>query len=306
MRTRERRERRAERLREWSDKRKAKLDSQFKAAHNHLAGIEPGQPILVGHHSEKRHRRAIEKHDNALRKAFESKDLAESMASRADNLERELEHAIYDDDPDAIEQLRTRMQLLEMRRARIKAINAVIRQCGYMVLADVEHQWEDGTLVLDPPMTANERAELLQLARFSYHDVEHKGYPPYVLANLNGNLAKTRKRLAYLEDRVSAQAQAVAQLADDKMPSGVAVADAETTSLLERAGLVITAGMTTPQRAGKKPRPVWTVSGPVARFENLLRDCGGKPWRGTWSFWDDPTDDLEAALRHEVTKGAAR
>jgi hypothetical protein len=303
MRTRERRERRAERLREWSDKRKTKLPGQFKAAHDHVAGIPFGQPILVGHHSEKRHRRALEKHDNALRKAIESEKLAESMASRAANLELELDRAIYDDDPDAIERLRERVQLLEARRARIKAINAVIRKCGYFVLADVEHQWEDGTLVLDPPMTAPERAELLQLARFAYHDVEHKGYPPYMLQNLNGNLTKTRKRLAYLEGRATAQATAVVQLAALAEAGQMGfVAEGATKSLLERAGLVITAGMTTPQRAGKKPRPVWTVSGPVAQFENLLRDCGGKPWRGTWSFWDDPTDDLEAALRHEVER----
>ncbi|MEP4193806.1 MAG: DUF3560 domain-containing protein, partial [Sneathiella sp.] len=34
------------------------------SAMRQLSGIEPGQPILVGHHSEKRHRKALEKHDD--------------------------------------------------------------------------------------------------------------------------------------------------------------------------------------------------------------------------------------------------
>jgi len=303
MRTRERRERRAERLREWSDKRKGKQAGLYKKAHDAIAGIPPGQPILVGHHSERHHRRDLQRHDSAMRSAIENEKLASSMASRAANLELELDRAIYDDDPDAIERLRERVELLEARRARIKAINALIRKCGVMVLAEGEHQTTTGQPLIDPPITAAERADLLLQARVTpYHDVEHKGYPAYTLQNLNGNLGKTRKRLAYLENRAAAQTKAVAQLADDKMPSGVAVADAGTKSLLERAGLVITEGLTTPQKAWKKPRPVWTVSGPVAQFENLLRDCGGKPWRGTWSFWDDPTADLEAALRHEVER----
>lgn len=47
------------------------------------SGIPFGQPILVGHHSERRHRRAIERADNAMRKSIEESDKAKYFAGRA-------------------------------------------------------------------------------------------------------------------------------------------------------------------------------------------------------------------------------
>ena len=46
-------------------------------------GIPFGQPILVGHHSESRHRRTIEKADNAMRKSVEESGKAEEYERRA-------------------------------------------------------------------------------------------------------------------------------------------------------------------------------------------------------------------------------
>jgi hypothetical protein len=52
MTTRERREARAARLREWADKREAKSTAAFDAVRQIADNIPMGQPILVGHHSE--------------------------------------------------------------------------------------------------------------------------------------------------------------------------------------------------------------------------------------------------------------
>jgi hypothetical protein len=57
-------------------------------------------------------------------------------------------------------------------------------------------------------------------------------------------------------------------------------------------GLTVTQGMTTPTRPGKQPRPVWEVSGRTQGLEGVLRDLGGRPWRGAWSFFEDPTEAL--------------
>jgi len=57
MTTRERREARAARLREWADKREAKAQAGFQAVHDLADSIPMGQPILVGHHSEAHARR---------------------------------------------------------------------------------------------------------------------------------------------------------------------------------------------------------------------------------------------------------
>src|SRR5260221_357080 len=50
------RERRAERFRELAEKHDNISNGRHFAARQELAMIPPGQPILVGHHSEKHHR----------------------------------------------------------------------------------------------------------------------------------------------------------------------------------------------------------------------------------------------------------
>jgi len=57
-------------------------------------------------------------------------------------------------------------------------------------------------------------------------------------------------------------------------------------------GLTVTQGMTTPTRPGKQPRPVWEVSGRTQGLEAVFRELGGRPWRGAWSFFEDPTEAL--------------
>jgi len=57
-------------------------------------------------------------------------------------------------------------------------------------------------------------------------------------------------------------------------------------------GLTITETMTTPTRPGKKPRPVWNVTGNTSGLDEALRDLGGRRYRGAWSFFTDPTEAL--------------
>lgn len=61
-------------------------------------------------------------------------------------------------------------------------------------------------------------------------------------------------------------------------------------------GLTVTQGMTTPTKPGKQPRPVWNVEGATAGYEATLYDLGGKKWRGAFSFWEDPSEALLAAI----------
>jgi hypothetical protein len=56
---RERRQRRAARLREWAAGRAAKAEAAFDRATEIGDQIQLGQPVLVGDHSERRHRRDL-------------------------------------------------------------------------------------------------------------------------------------------------------------------------------------------------------------------------------------------------------
>ncbi|MGD9724772.1 MAG: DUF3560 domain-containing protein, partial [Pirellulales bacterium] len=58
---RERLERRLEKRQEWGEKRDAQATQLFDRAHMLAQQIPLGQPILIGHHSERGHRRHIAK-----------------------------------------------------------------------------------------------------------------------------------------------------------------------------------------------------------------------------------------------------
>jgi hypothetical protein len=177
---RDRREAHAKQLREWADRRESKQDALWQAARTDEAttGIPFGQPILVGHHSERRHRNAIAKMDRAMGAAVENSRKAESMNSRADEIERQAAGAIYSDDVDAVERLRVKLEGLEAERAEIKRLNAAARK---------------GTL------TDEERLILARANRHAPIPGKGGGYPAYHLAKLSGAISTTRKRLAELE-----------------------------------------------------------------------------------------------------------
>lgn len=181
---RERREARAERLRDWAEKREARAATDEQTARSIGEHIPFGQPILVGHHSESRHRRDLDRIDGAMRRSVESADKAASMKSRADGIEAQLAASIYSDDHDAIERLEERITGLEAERDRIKAFNATCRKGA-----------PDLSI-----LTERERADLASTARHSSYMLGKGGqFPAYVLSNLNGNLNRNRKRLASLK-----------------------------------------------------------------------------------------------------------
>jgi hypothetical protein len=182
-----------------------KSEAAFTRARTIADGIPLGQPILVGHHSERHHRRDVARIDSGMRAGVEHQAKAASMSSRAAEIDRQAEAAIYSDDPDAIEQLRSRIADLEARRERMKAINKTIRRGP---------GWEARIV---PPLTEAERADLTSIAH-AWAGVYKPGYPPYALQNLAGNITRQRKRLAELTAR---QAVRVALQADPR-PATVA------------------------------------------------------------------------------------
>ncbi|WP_301233245.1 DUF3560 domain-containing protein [Pandoraea cepalis] len=74
---------RADRFEGYSESNARQSASAHQAARDSVAGIPMGQPILVGHHSEGRHRRALARQDTNMRKAIETADRADSWARRA-------------------------------------------------------------------------------------------------------------------------------------------------------------------------------------------------------------------------------
>ncbi|MGD1056214.1 MAG: DUF3560 domain-containing protein [Solirubrobacteraceae bacterium] len=84
---RERREARAERLRQWAAKRETRAN-QAAASVGTLASLIPlGQPILLGHHSQRRAERDRDRIANGTRRVVEHSTKAREFTSRAENIE---------------------------------------------------------------------------------------------------------------------------------------------------------------------------------------------------------------------------
>ncbi|WP_052391537.1 DUF3560 domain-containing protein [Streptomyces sp. NRRL B-24484] len=74
---------RAERHEELSGNAAARSGAAYQAARAIGDGIPSGQPVLVGHHRERRHRRDLERIDNGMRRSIAEKGKAEYHADRA-------------------------------------------------------------------------------------------------------------------------------------------------------------------------------------------------------------------------------
>src|SRR5450759_4056961 len=103
--TRDRRQARAERLRDWAAKRESKAEAAYTTARDLADRIPFGQPILVGHHSEGRARRDADRIRGGFDRAAQDAATARDMNRRAATIEAQMAGSTYDDDPDAIDRL---------------------------------------------------------------------------------------------------------------------------------------------------------------------------------------------------------
>jgi protein-L-isoaspartate O-methyltransferase len=150
----ERAEERAERFEGYEENRTADAQRAERAVAEIADGIPLGQPILVGHHSERRARKDAERIENGMRKAVKMWDTAAYWKSRAAGA---LRHAKY-------------KELPAVRARRIKGIESEVRKLdkgdregratlAAWALVDKPEGWKakpDGT-----HLTREERAEYI-------------------------------------------------------------------------------------------------------------------------------------------------
>lgn len=212
---RERLEARLEKRRLWMESRQHKAEVQSHRADAAIDGIPPGQPILVGHHSERRHRAALERHDSAMRARFENLDMAKHHGAKADGIERQLETSIFSDDPDAIEAIEARIKNMEAQREQIKRTNAAWRKAG-KPRPDNADGWRKVADLLG--CSDNDLHKVR--ADMARDFIEREPIPAYVGQNLSGNIGRLRKR-------VEAIKRQQANTADAEAAGGVVVKTAE-------------------------------------------------------------------------------
>lgn len=120
---------------EWAGKAHGRSEAAFAGAHRIADGIPMGQPILVGHHSEKRARRDQQRIHDGMNRGVTEHRLAENHESKARGLAVALERSIFDDDPDAIERLTAKIADLEANCETMTRANKLWRKGGQGAVA---------------------------------------------------------------------------------------------------------------------------------------------------------------------------
>lgn len=154
----------------------AASDAAYTAARAATAGIEVGQPILVGHHSEKRHRRDIARSD---KKMAQSVALSRTAADLLRQAEAVGTAGISSDDPEAVAKLDDKRTDLERERDAMKSANAYYKR----------HKTLDGWN--GPDDVRREGESVLRVQAF--YGVP---FPPYTLTNIGARIRQAAKRAA--------------------------------------------------------------------------------------------------------------
>ncbi len=171
---------RREGLRAKADTVEADADARGKRA-DALARVMNGQPILIGHHSEKRHRRDIERMDRDFQSFSKGHSEAAELRRRADAVGT---GGISSDDESALSKLQGRIVAKVERRDRMKRVNTLYRK------RDAEGLKALG-LTLEA-LDTNLRAS---------HSWEKAPYPKWEVSNLSTSIRTDKKRLESLQDQ---------------------------------------------------------------------------------------------------------
>ena len=151
-----------ERLEAAADRAREKSNIHYKRAdlREEASGIPFGQPILVGHHSEGRHRAAIKRAENAMRASIEADKRAGELSARAAAIGT---GGISADDPDAIAKLQAEINKAKAYQDAMKSANAKWRKEGNKAGRQADGSW------IEPPcapyQTSNNLANIKRMEK---------------------------------------------------------------------------------------------------------------------------------------------
>lgn len=163
-----------ERYQQLAENAKLVSDALSNKAVSMLDPLWGGQPILIGHYSEKRHRKLLEKSDNVMRQSIETNKKAQYYKQKAAGVGK---GGISSDDEQALDKLSVKLDDLKKYQELMKLANKQYKKGG----------WNAVTC-----LTEKEIAELqLMHQRHPYHT---KLYT-FELSNNLANIKATQKRI---------------------------------------------------------------------------------------------------------------
>lgn len=191
----ERQEARKRRLLERAAQARAEATQAQEAADRIASFIPPGQPILVGHHSEKRHRRDLERIDRGFRKAHEGRRRAHDLERRAEAVGTA---GVSSDDSEAVAKLHAKLDDLEREQERRKALNAAWRKAGRPAPNAGPDAWRPVGEACG--LSENEVRELrLEMAKRYGWQPDSAPFPSYAITNTGAEIRRIKARIRELE-----------------------------------------------------------------------------------------------------------
>lgn len=203
---------RLNRMRRQADRAEREGQSTLAQARQRAELIPFGQPILEGHHSERRDRNFREKIHNGFRRGYEALERAQSIRRSIQGAEGN--RSVSSDDPLGAVKLREKLMALEDRQQHMKQVNDAIRRA---LKQPEEIRVEYLARALNFKLETAQR--LLSEPDF----MGNLGYAPYQLRNNNANIRSTKQRIAELEARQRMIAQADATSATEESAHGLTV-----------------------------------------------------------------------------------
>ena len=179
----ERQEEKRERYGARADKARVNADALDRQASAAVDGIPMGQPVLVGHHSEKRHRAALRRCQDKTRKALDEHKKSEHYAGKAAGVGT---GGISSDDPEAVVRLREKIAAAEKQRDLMKTINR----------AHKKHKGD--WAAIQKEIGISDRMAATGKRTMELCPYEKKPFPSYALTNLGGNIRRMKKRIESL------------------------------------------------------------------------------------------------------------
>lgn len=170
-----------------AEKADKRADTHFKADRAIADSIPFGQPILVGHHSEGRHRRDLERMHAHANKMVEEMDKAKYYQNKADSVGTA---GISSDDPEAVTLLREKLAILEERRDEMKNINAEYRKHKGNV---------DAMTTVSDKVKEGIKKEYQAIVDNEYgNEKRYKPIHAFQLTNIGANIRTIKKRIDQL------------------------------------------------------------------------------------------------------------
>jgi hypothetical protein len=206
MTRRERLESKVEKRREWAQGRNAKASALL--SRNEPYRGDYAFNTQPGHIPERA--RVIAREDRAI----EHLQMAQHHEQRAAGLEHQLDRAVFDDDPDAVDRLEARIAGLEETLARMKAVNAAIKAEKKANPAADESAILIG-LARAGTVTEDEAKTLARV--YGLCPYQGLGYSSYAIAGIRARIRKDRARIDEVKRKAAAQAEAEAA------PGGVVI-----------------------------------------------------------------------------------